>query len=565
LHSGPKALETMNFCVISILVWSVLQTGAISKWSLNDWEKFHSDKDSDAFGARYEQMEGHFRVAESESDGVLHMFLSLTPEEEVDQHYVAVFKTTADRPNNGDRIRVSARMLNVEIHSNAPTLFIRDWVKIDEESPRNFIKRSANVRTQCVIVVNFQGIEHGCSQTDVENYYFHNSQNLKDNVAAATNNVYNFETSSTQFETVTIPRPTGSCTDLRAAATAATKRIDYSRCQHKAFFLPNTDYMSNPCGFGLGSVGCSPNADARKDWCWFTVTNCNGVSALHEFGHNMELRHAGYHVNGINQYGDCSGNMGFDIYVSGTYPKQYMFPRIYNPLQMYSLGVMRSGNKQIASTGSFTIYALSTEDSNRPVLKLLELPSSLTGAPFSYFLSTRKKEGYDQFQKCVPNPLASGNIQYEGETVIQRYSHSTDNFCYCSYQSDCCKSDQQTLVIGSIVNGATWNIPGSSISVKQTSKTSRTVTIQISGSAAVAPTTTPTTKPPTTTPPTTTPPTTTPPASRSSVCGNGICEVGEYCTNCNDCGVIQGGNFWCCNPNSQSCFGNGCESKCRYN
>ena len=257
-------------------------------------------------------------------------------------------------------------------------------------------------RSVLVVVVNLSDVVHSGTQVaSMNDYYFGASSSMSDMYEKITFGQLMISGQVVGPISVT-QNATDVCADPFRYASAWLSQaetefgISRSDFRHRIFAVPK----SMPgCGWtGYANVGCGSACNAFNRWS----DDVNTTS--HEFGHNLNLGHAGV---GTNQYADYSSFMGYSL-SNGV--------RALDGAHHWQTGWDQNINAQsvqtIQSSETYEVAPLMevTPSASAPSIYRIDVA---TGDP--YFLSARVSQGYD-------TDLASLNSAALAGVNIHRYA-----------------------------------------------------------------------------------------------------------------------------------------------
>lgn len=236
-------------------------------------------------------------------------------------------------------------------------------------------------RSALVVIVNLSDQSHSGTQVaNMNDYYFGASASMADMYEKITFGqlmitgqvVGPITVSQSSSEICNNPFNYASSWLTQAESQFGINRSDF---RHRIFAVPR----SMSCGWtGYANVGCGNSCNAFNRWS----DDINTTS--HEFGHNINLAHAGV---GSNQYADYSSFMGYSV-SSGV--------RALDGAHHWQMGWYENINalntETIQGSGTYDVAPLTevTPSASGPSLYRIDVA---TGHP--YFLSARTAQGYD--------------------------------------------------------------------------------------------------------------------------------------------------------------------------
>lgn len=262
-----------------------------------------------------------------------------------------------------------------------------------------------------VIMVNFTNAVITCTQSAVSNLMFSASQQSVDGLYRESS--YNLMwLSGTVVGPYTINYAHNACdatgwaNAADAAATAAG--VNLGLYQHKVYSFP-----SNPCIYGLGTIGGNPS----RSW----IGDCDGNDVYaHELGHNVTMHHSGTDYNNDltvdEEYGDTSDFMGY----GGVGWRQVNAP---HKEQMGWLPANKITTNPIS--GTYTVAPLEFDPTSTALAQTIKL--SIAGSSESYYLSYRTRVGYDAAMSTTWSDKLTLHRYSSGATITRLIKTLTDN------------------------------------------------------------------------------------------------------------------------------------------
>ncbi len=191
-----------------------------------------------------------------------------------------------------------------------------------------------------------------------------------------------------------------------ADEAAIAAGVDLNLYMRKVYIFPLTTCQWNR----LGTIGRS-SGNASKSWI-------NGDKyfrniAIHEFGHNLTLRHAS---TTDDIYGDNTDTMGRG---NGTH---------FNSYSKEKLGWLGYGNsppiQTITTSGFYTIYPYELNNRNIKALKILKRADagSDNDLPEYYYLEYRQPIGFDAPLGCTWCDYTKGVVLHTGIQTDYKYA-----------------------------------------------------------------------------------------------------------------------------------------------
>ncbi len=338
------------------------------------------------------------------------------------------------------------------------------------------LSRQADSRTRqtAVVLVNYSTQKLSqINRTNANNAVFGGGNSVKSRMSASSYGRLNFTGNVYEVTLNEINRFVDTHTHRSDVYQAVRTRIDTSKYHHILMIHPNPGSRTS----AYGGVGCS--SPPCRTWIpeqWASsyfpnIWNEWVKVMVHELGHNLgmhhssldrnlpvpvEMRNIGFSESQIYEYGDQSCPMGFGS-------------TMFNAPQMNNIGLLNSSQvNRVTSNGTYTIASLSTNPNSTNHPQLLQIPKG--GGRF-YTVSYRQHSGADSqincqspgVNRCMPSRFTGGASIHE--------SPSPNGFT---------NSHSQTTLLRVLSNSLpNWSSGG--ISVRQTSRTNNTVTVNISG------------------------------------------------------------------------------------
>ena len=261
-----------------------------------------------------------------------------------------------------------------------------------------------DARSALVVVVNLSDATHsGTQAASMNDYYFGASDSMSDMYEKIT--FGQLMISGQVVGPITVTQTSSQvCNSPFSYAGAWLNQaqdqfgINPGNFRHRIFAVPKS--MPN-CGWtGYANVGCGSTCNAFNRWS----DDVNTTS--HEFGHNLNLAHAGV---GSNQYADYSSFMGYSL-SNGV--------RALDGAHHWQMGwyenINAANTQVIQGSGTYTVAPLMevTPSAAAPSIYRIDVA---TGLP--YFLSARIAQGYD-------SDLSSLNSAALAGVNIHRYAGS---------------------------------------------------------------------------------------------------------------------------------------------